>query len=313
MIYSSVLEAIGHTPIIRLNHLPEKGADVFVKFEGMNPSGSVKDRLALAIILEAEASGRLTPGQTVVEATSGNTGIGLAMICAARGYPFVAVMTETYSVERRKLMRSLGAKVVLTPAAEAGTGMVRVAKELSERHGWFLADQFRNPANPSFHKKTTAAEILQDFAGRHLDAFVGVYGTGGTLSGCGAMLKAAWPECKIIAVEPEQAQLLKKEAWHGHKIQGVTPDFIAETFDTSIVDAQLAVSDEQARDCALQLSQREGIMSGVSGGAAVCAALRYAATLPEGKTVLTLIPDNSSRYISGYLFDGISEGGDDIK
>ena len=236
MKYASILDTIGHTPIVRINRLAPEHVTMYVKLESRNPGGSVKDRLAYAVILDAEKRGLLKPGQTVVEATSGNTGIALAMICAAKGYPFVAVMTETFSVERRKLIRSLGGKVILTPAAERGQGMVRVAKELADKHGWFLANQFANPANPQYHKETTAAEILRDFAGERLDYFVSGYGTGGTISGTGAVLKAARPDLQIIATEPVNAQLLSGKEWAPHKIQGWVPDFIADTMDQSIYD-----------------------------------------------------------------------------
>lgn len=312
MIYSSIVETIGKTPVIRLQHITDNSVDLYVKFEGMNPGGSIKDRLALGIILEAEKCGALRPGQTVIEATSGNTGIGLAMICAARGYPFVAVMTETFSVERRKIMRALGAKVVLTPAEEKGSGMVRVAKELAEKNDWFLADQFCNPANPLFHQQTTAAEILSDFAGKRLDYLVATYGTGGTLSGCGKMLKQARPEVSIVAVEPENAALLAGKPWQSHKIQGTTPDFIADTFNVDVVDRHLTVSDDEARDTALLLAAKEGIMAGISGGAALAGALRLVKQLDAGSSLLVILPDNISRYLSTYLFADIPEGSDEV-
>ncbi|NYE29154.1 cysteine synthase A [Rhodanobacter sp. K2T2] len=220
MIYESILDTIGNTPVVKLHRLAPKHVDIYVKVEAFNPAGSVKDRLALAIILDAEKRGTLKPGQTVVEATSGNTGVALAAVCAARGYPFVAVMTETFSVERRKLIRAYGGKVLLTPAAERGTGMVRKAAELAKEHGWFLANHFDNPANPAYHRNTTAPEILRDFAGRRLDYFVSGWGTGGTITGVGEVLKLARPDVKVIATEPVGAALLSGKEWQPHKIQG---------------------------------------------------------------------------------------------
>lgn len=221
-IHNSILDTIGNTPVIKLNRLAPAGVDVYVKVESFNPGSSVKDRLALAIVLDAEQRGLIKPGDTIVEATSGNTGVALAMVAAARGYKFVAVMTETFSVERRKAMRAYGAKVILTPAAARGTGMVEKAKELAAKHGWFLASQFANPANPAFHRNTTAAEILRDFAGKRLDYFVSGWGTGGTLTGVGEVLKVARPDTRIVATEPAGASLLKGDEWKPHKIQGWT-------------------------------------------------------------------------------------------
>ncbi len=222
MIYDSILGTIGRTPIVRINRLAPQHITMYVKCEFFNPLASVKDRLAIAIIEDGEHSGTLKPGQTVVEATSGNTGIALAMVCAAKGYPLVAVMTETFSIERRKIMRMLGARVILTPAAERGTGMVRKAEELAQRHGWFLARQFENPANPAYHRSTTGPEILSDFVGKRLDFFVSGWGTGGTLTGVGEMIRLARPEVKIIACEPESAAMLSGKPWAPHKIQGWT-------------------------------------------------------------------------------------------
>ena len=226
MIYDSILDTIGNTPVVKLQRIGPDHVTIYVKIEAFNPLGSVKDRLAFAIIDDAERRGAIEPGQTVVEATSGNTGIALAMVCAAKGYPFVATMVETFSVERRKIMRGLGAKVILTPAAERGSGMVRRAEELAEKHGWFLARQFENPANPAFHRQTTGPEILSDFAGKRLDFWVTGWGTGGTLTGAGEMLRAARPDVKIITTEPAEARLLAGDDWKPHKIQGWTPDFI---------------------------------------------------------------------------------------
>lgn len=311
MKYNSILDTIGHTPIVRINRLAPKHVEMYVKVESFNPGGSVKDRLAYAVITDAEERGLLKPGQTVVEATSGNTGIALAMVCAAKGYPFVAVMTETFSIERRKLIRSLGGTVILTPAAEKGLGMVRVAKELSENNGWFLANQFANPANPQYHRETTAAEILRDFAGERLDYFVSGYGTGGTISGTGEVLKAARPGLEIVATEPLSAQLLAGKDWAPHKIQGWTPDFVADTMNKQIYDHLIPVGDEESRDSALALASQEGILTGISGGATFNAALQFAQKAEEGSVILAMLPDTSERYMSTFLFESINEGSDD--
>ncbi|MFP4207324.1 MAG: cysteine synthase A [Wenzhouxiangella sp.] len=311
MIYRDIVQTIGHTPVVRINRLAPDHVDLYAKLEYFNPMASVKDRLAVAIIDEATRSGKLQPGQTVVEATSGNTGIALAMVCAARGHPFVAVMVETFSVERRKLMRALGAKVILTPAAERGSGMVRRASELADRHGWFLARQFENPANPAYHRNTTAPEILRDFANRRLDYFVTAWGTGGTLTGAGQMLKLARPELKVIATEPAGASLLAGKEWSPHKIQGWTPDFIPEVLDREVADQIVPVTDEEARDTALALAAQEGIFTGISGGGSVAAALKVAEKAPEGSTVLAMVADTGERYLSTFLFEDIAEGSDD--
>jgi len=236
MIFDSILGTIGRTPIVRINRLAPANVTMYVKCEFFNPLHSVKDRLAIAIIEDAERRGTLKPGQTVVEATSGNTGIALAMVCAAKGYPFVAVMVETFSIERRKIMRALGAKVILTPAAERGSGMVRKAAELAQKHGWFLARQFENEANPAYHRSTTGPEILSDFAGRRLDFFVTGWGTGGTLTGAGQVIKVARPDVRIIATEPEGAALLSGKPFAPHKIQGWTPDFVPAVLDRTVAD-----------------------------------------------------------------------------
>ncbi len=309
--YQNILETIGSTPIVKINRLAPKHVNLYVKVESFNPGGSVKDRLAYAIINDAERRGLLKPGRTVVEATSGNTGIALALVCAVKGYPFVAVMTETFSVERRKLIRSLGGKVILTPAAERGLGMVRVAKELAEKNGWFLANQFENPANPQYHRETTAAEILRDFAGERLDYFVSGYGTGGTISGVGEVLKAARPDIKVVAAEPLNAQLLAGKEWAPHKVQGWTPDFIAKTHNAKIHDFLVPVSDEEARDTALALASQEGIFAGLSAGGTFNAALQFAQQAPEGSVILAMLPDGSERYLSTFLFESINEGSDD--
>ncbi len=310
-LHDSILDTIGHTPIVKLHRLPPKHVSLYAKVESFNPGGSVKDRLALAIVLDAERSGALKPGQTIVEATSGNTGIALAMVAAARGYPFVAVMTETFSVERRKLMRAYGAKVILTPAAERGTGMVRKAAELAEKHGWFLARQFDNPANPAYHRSTTAAEILRDFAGKRLDTFVSGWGTGGTLTGVGQVLKVARPDVRIVTSEPAGASLLSGKDWAPHKIQGWTPDFVPGVLDRSVVDEIKAIDDVLARDTARALAREEGIFVGISAGATVAAALQVAEQSPEGSVILATLPDTGERYLSTFLFEGIEEGSDD--
>ena len=310
-IHDSILDTIGNTPVIKINRLGPKDVDMYVKAEYFNPLASVKDRLAFAIINDAEKKGLLNAGQTVVEATSGNTGIALAMVCAVKGYPFVAVMTETFSVERRKIMRALGAKVVLTPAAERGTGMVRVAKELSENNGWFLARQFENEANPEYHRNTTAPEILRTFAGRDLDYFVSGYGTGGTITGVGEVLKVARPNIQVIATEPDGAALLSGEDWQPHKIQGWTPDFIPDVLNTEVCDQIIPVSGDVAKDTALALAQNEGIFCGISAGATFAAALVVAESAPKGSSILAMLPDTGERYLSTFLFDDIKEGSDE--
>jgi cysteine synthase A len=310
-LYDSILDTIGHTPIVRLHRLPPKHVTLYAKVESFNPGGSVKDRLALAIVLDAERSGALKPGQTIVEATSGNTGIALAMVAAARGYPFVAVMTETFSVERRKLMRAYGAKVILTPAAERGSGMVRKAAELAQRHGWFLAQQFDNPANPAYHRSTTAPEILRDFAGRRLDTFVSGWGTGGTLTGVGQVLKVARPGIRIVTTEPAGASLLSGKDWAPHRIQGWTPDFVPSVLDRDVADAIAPIDDVLARDTARRLAREEGIFAGISAGATVAAALQVAEQSPEGSVLLAMLPDTGERYLSTFLFEGVEEGSDD--
>lgn len=312
MIYNSILDTIGKTPIIKINRLAPSHVNMYVKAEFFNPLGSVKDRLAFAIVNDAEQKGLLEKGQTVVEATSGNTGIALAMVCAAKGYPFVAVMTETFSVERRKIMRALGAKVVLTPAAERGTGMVKIAEELAEKNGWFLASQFDNPANPEYHRNTTAPEILGDFAGLPLDYFVSGYGTGGTITGVGEVLKVARPNIKVIATEPEGAALLKGKEWAPHKIQGWTPDFVASVLNREVIDEILPVTDLEARDTALELAAKEGIFCGISAGGTFAAALKIAEKAPKGSSILAMLPDTGERYLSTFLFDDIAEGSDEV-
>jgi len=311
MIHDSILETIGRTPVVRINRLAPPGITMYAKLEAFNPMSSVKDRLALGIILDAEARGDIKPGQMVVEATSGNTGVALAMVCAVRGYPFVAFMTETFSVERRKLMRALGAKVILTPAAERGSGMVKRAAEFAEKHGAFLTRQFDNQANPAYHRSTTGPEILQDFAGKRLDWYVTGYGTGGTLTGAGEMLKLARPDIQIAVTEPAGAALLSGGEWKPHKIQGWTPDFIPSVVNREIYDRVVPVDDVYARDTARALATQEGIFCGVSGGGTFAAALELAKTLAPGSVLLAMIPDTGERYLSTFLFEGINEGSDD--
>lgn len=326
-IKSSILDTIGNTPIIRINNLAPDGVELFVKLEAANPGGSVKDRLALSIIETAERDGSLKPGQTVVEATSGNTGIGLALVCAQKGYPLVVTMAESFSVERRKLMRFLGAKVVLTPASEKGTGMVRKARELAETHGWFLARQFENPANPDVHAQTTAREILHDFGAGGLDYFVSGFGTGGTLTGISRTLRALSPSTKIVAVEPENARLLEDThvqaynddgsaaaahpAWRPHPMQGWTPDFIPHVVQEALIenriDAYQPIGGAASMQAARDLACKEGIFVGTSAGATFAAALEVAKTAPKGSKILVMLPDTGERYLSTPLFEHISE------
>jgi cysteine synthase A len=310
MLYNSILETIGRTPIVRINRLAPSHVTMYVKCEFFNPLSSVKDRLAIAIIEDAERTGALKPGQTVVEATSGNTGIALAMVCAAKGYPFVATMAESFSVERRRIMRLLGAKVILTPAAERGSGMVRKAEELASKNGWFLARQFENPANPAYHRNTTGPEILSDFAGKRLDFWVTGWGTGGTLTGAGEIIKKARPEVRIVACEPSVAALLSGKEFSPHKIQGWTPDFVPEVLDRSVMDDLLLVTDADAIAAARALAASEGIFCGISSGATFSAALEIARSAPEGSVILAMLPDTAERYLSTPLFEGIIDGTD---
>jgi cysteine synthase A len=311
MIHDSILDTIGRTPVVKLHRIAPKHVELYVKVEAFNPGGSVKDRLALAIVLDAEAKGLLKPGDTIIEATSGNTGVALAMVAAARGYKFVAIMTETFSIERRKLMRAYGAKVILTAAAERGSGMVKKAEELAKKHGWFLARQFQNPANPAYHRQTTAAEILRDFAGRRLDYFVSGWGTGGTLTGVGEVLRVARPEVKVVATEPAGAALLSGNEWKPHKIQGWTPDFVPEVLDRNVAHAIEPVDDVVARDTARRLAAEEGIFVGISAGATVAAALKVAEGAANGSVLLAMLPDTGERYLSTFLLEGVNEGSDD--
>jgi cysteine synthase len=310
MIYESILGTIGKTPVVRIQRLGPKHVTLYAKCEFFNPLSSVKDRLAVAIIEDAERTGTLKPGQAVVEATSGNTGIALAMVCAAKGYPFIAVMSETFSVERRRLMRILGARVILTQAAERGSGMVRKAEELAKKHGWFLARQFENEANPAYHRNTTGPEILQDFVGKRLDYFVTGWGTGGTLTGAGEMIRLARPEVQIIACEPQGAALLSGMPWTPHKIQGWTPDFVPKVLKREVAHRVVTVADTEAVETARALARSEGILCGISSGATFAAALKVAAEAPQGAVLLAMLPDTGERYLSTVLFEGIPDGGD---
>jgi len=310
MIHDNILGTIGRTPVVRIQRLAPSHATMFVKCEFFNPLASVKDRLAIAVIEHAERTGALTPGQTVVEATSGNTGIALAMVCAVKGYPFVATMAETFSVERRKIIRMLGGTVILTPAAERGMGMVRKAEELARKHGWFLARQFENEANPAYHRSTTGPEILSDFAGKRLDYFVTGWGTGGTLTGAGQMIRLARPNVQIIATEPAGAALLSGEPFTPHKIQGWAPDFVPAVLDRTVPHRVLPVTDAEAIDTARALARREGIFCGISSGGTFAAARKVADEAPEGSVILAMLPDTGERYLSTALFEGIAEGSD---
>jgi cysteine synthase A len=312
MIYDNNSQTIGRTPVVAINRLGPRHVKLYVKIEADNPGGSVKDRLALGIIEDAERRGTLKPGQTIIEATSGNTGIALALVCAARGYPFVAIMPESFSVERRQIMRAYGAKVVLTPAAERASGAVRLAERLAGERGWFLAQQFDNEANPAYHRQTTGPEILSDFAGRRLDYWVTGWGTGGTLTGAGQVIRCARPETKIITCEPAGASLLAGQAWKPHKIQGWTPDFIPSVLDRDVFDEVFAIPDDKAIACARDLARLEGIFCGISAGGAFAAALEVAAKAPDGSVILAMLPDTGERYLSTALFEGVETGSDTI-
>jgi cysteine synthase len=320
--FQSILETVGHTPVVRINRLAPDGVNLYVKIEAFNPLGSVKDRLALGVIEAAERSGELKPGQTVVEATSGNTGIGLAMVCAAKGYPLVLTMAETFSVERRRLMRFLGAKVVLTPAAERAVGMIKKTIELAETHGWFMTRQFENEANPDFHSRTTAREIVDDFAGDRLDFWVTGYGTGGTLKGVGRVLRNERPETKIIVCEPADAPLLESgieqkrlpdgapaaphPSFKPHPMQGWTPDFIPKLTDDAVhlklIDQILPIPGAEAIRCSKELAAKEGIFVGITSGGTFAGALKIASEAPKGANILCMLPDTGERYLSTPLF-----------
>jgi cysteine synthase A len=323
--YASIVETIGHTPVVRINRLAPPGVNLWVKIEAFNPLGSVKDRIALGIIAAAEASGELRPGQTVVEASSGNTGIGLAMVCAQRGYPLVILMADSFSVERRKLMRFLGAKVLLTPAALRATGMIDKMRELAATHGWFIARQFENPANPAAHARTTAREILDDFPDGTLDYWVTGYGTGGTLNGVGQVLRQESPRTRIVVIEPAEAPLLASglpqprhpdftpsaghAAWHPHPIQGWTPDFIPKITEDAVAmglahDVRPVTGAESIR-ASIELARQEGIFVGISAGGTFAGAQRVAAKAPAGANILCMLPDTGERYLSTPLFADI--------
>ena len=324
--YLSILETIGNTPVVRINKLAPAGVNLFVKVEAFNPLGSVKDRLALGVIEAAEKSGALKPGQTVLEATSGNTGIGLAMVCAAKGYPLVLIMAEPFSVERRRLMRFLGAKVVITPAAERAVGMINKMEELAAAHGWFMTRQFENEANPDYHSRTTAREILDDFAGERLDYWVTGYGTGGTLKGVARVLEKERPETKIIVCEPEDAQLLASgieqsrkpdgtpatahPSFKPHPMQGWTPDFIpkltSDAVDMKLIDRILPIPNAEAFRCSKDLATKEGIFVGITSGATFAGALKVAAEAEKGSNILCMLPDTGERYLSTPLFSDIA-------
>ncbi|UQX01221.1 cysteine synthase A [Streptomyces sp. RerS4] len=310
-LHDSILDTIGRTPIVRLHRMAPAHTTVYVKVESFNPGGSVKDRLALSVILDAEAKGQLKPGDTIVECTSGNVGIALAMVAAARGYRFVAVMGDTYSAERRKLIRAYGGKVLLFPGHLGSSGGNRIADELAEKHGWFRANQFDNPANPAYHRETTASEILGDFAGKRLDYFVTGFGTSGTLTGVGQMLKAARPQVRIVAAEPDNAAVLAGQEWNVHRIQGWAPNFVPGVLDPSVIDELVTVDEVAGRDTARRLAAEEGIFTGISAGATLATALRVAETAPPGSVLLAMLPDTGERYLSTFLMEGVVEGSDD--
>jgi cysteine synthase A len=323
--YANILETVGNTPVVKIGKLAPPGVDLYVKIEAFNPLGSVKDRLALGVIEDAERSGKLKPGQTVIEATSGNTGIGLAMVCAQKGYPLVVTMAESFSVERRKLMRFLGAKVVLTPPAERAMGMVKKAIELAEMNGWFLTRQFENEANADIHSRTTAREILRDFEGQRLDYWVTGFGTGGTLKGVARVLSKERPETKIVVCEPADAPMLTNGAvqernpdgtpakgnasWKPHPMQGWSPDFVpkltGDALDMKVIHKVLTVSGPEAMQYSKQLAQKEGIFVGITAGGTFAAALKVCQEAPRGSTVLAMLPDTGERYLSTPLFADI--------
>ena len=324
--FDSILGTVGNTPVVRINRLAPEGVTMYVKMEAFNPLGSVKDRLALGVIEAAEKSGELKPGQTVIEATSGNTGIGLAMVCAAKGYPFVCTMAEPFSVERRKLMRFLGAKVIITPAADRGFGMVNKAMELAKAHGWFLTRQFENEANPDMHSRTTAREIVNDFKGSKLDYWVTGFGTGGTLKGVARVLEKEMPDTKIILCEPAEAAMLTSgtpqernadgsaakphPAFKPHPMQGWSPDFIpkltGDAVDMKVIDRIVTIPNADALKWSKELAQKEGIFVGITAGGTFAGALQVAKEAPKGSTILAMLPDTGERYLSTPLFADIS-------
>jgi len=324
--YANILETIGNTPVVRVNKLAPPDVNLFVKIEAFNPLGSVKDRLALGVIEDAERRGLLKPGQTVIEATSGNTGIGLAMVCAAKGYPLVVTMAESFSVERRKLMRFLGAKVVLTPASARAVGMVDKTKELAAKHGWYFTRQFENEANADFHSRTTAREIIEDFKDIQLDYWVTGYGTGGTLKGVSRVLAKELPNTKIVVCEPTDASMLSSgegqqrnpdgtpagghTAWKPHPMQGWAPDFIpkltADVVESGAINKILRVAGPDALRCSRELAQKEGIFVGITAGGTLAGALQVCAEAPKGANILAMLPDTGERYLSTPLFTDIA-------
>ncbi|KAI9346222.1 cysteine synthase [Obelidium mucronatum] len=313
MIHESVLSLVGNTPVVKINRLAPEGVHMYVKLESQNPLASVKDRLALGVIEDAERKGLLKPGMTIVEATSGNTGIALAMVCAAKGYKFVAVMIETFSIERRKIMKFLGAKVVLTPKELKGTGMVQKAEELAKEHGWFQTKQFANLANPAYHRQTTGPEILSAFAGKRLDYIVSGWGTGGTITGISSVVRLGRPEVKIVAAEPTNASLLSGGKFSPHGIQGWAPDFLPAVLDRSAHDILIPVSDQDAIHYSKQLAQKEGIFVGISSGATFAAAMSIAKKAPKGTSILVMLPDTAERYLSTALFADITPDSDKLE
>jgi len=330
-LYNSILDTVGNTPVVKINNLGPKNVNIYAKLESFNPMGSVKDRLALGVIEDAERKGELKPGQTIVEATSGNTGIGLAMVCAQKGYPLVITMAENFSVERRKLMRFLGAKVVLTPADQMGSGMVSKARELAEEHGWWQSKQFQNPANAEIHAKTTAVEILESFVDVGLDFWVTGAGTGGTLNGVSRVLKKESPQTKVIVCEPDNSQMLNSgvaqarnaddshasthPSFQPHMMQGWTPDFIPklteDVLNEDVIDGHEPINGNKALQCSRELAQKEGIFVGISAGATFAGALQIAKTAPDGANILCMLPDTGERYLSTPLFDNISSDMDE--
>jgi cysteine synthase len=324
--YANITETVGNTPVVRINRLAPPGVNLYVKVEAFNPLGSVKDRLALGVIEEAERTGKLKPGQTVIEATSGNTGIGLAMVCAAKGYPLVVTLAESFSIERRKLMRFLGAKVIITPAAARSVGMVKKTEELAEKHGWFYTRQFENEANADMHSRTTAQEILNDFKGERLDYWVTGFGTGGTLKGVARVLAKQRPDTKVIVCEPDDAPLLSSgieqernsdgsaksghPSWKPHPLQGWSPDFIAKLAGDAVaakwISQVVRIPNADALKCSKDLAKKEGIFVGITSGATFAGALQIAREAPKGSTILCMLPDTGERYLSTPLFADVS-------
>jgi len=322
MRYDNILQTVGNTPVVKIGKLAPAGVDLYVKIEAFNPLGSVKDRLALGVIEDAERTGKLKPGQTVIEATSGNTGIGLAMVCAQKGYPLVVTMAESFSVERRKLMRFLGAKVVLTPAAERAVGMIRKMEELAAKNGWFMTRQFENEANADYHSKTTAREIVNDFAGQRLDYWVTGFGTGGTLKGVARVLRKERPETKIVVCEPSDAPMLTSGAvqerkpdgtpakpnpsFKPHPMQGWSPDFVpkltGDAVDMKVIHKVLTITGPEAMKCSKDLAQKEGIFVGITAGGTFAGALQVCKEAPKGSAILAMLPDTGERYLSTPLF-----------